>query len=951
MLSNIMKKYQSKNGYFAKYTIFFVLLCIIVYGYFWSAGKSFVWNQLSNDGDGLIQHYTALCYYATYLRNIIKTIILQHKFIIPEWSFSIGYGSNILTTLHYYVIGDPFNLLSVLVPTRYMPYYYSFMILFRMYCAGLAFSAYSFHMTKEKKDYSEYAVLAGAIIYIFCMYGLSSGIKHPYFINPMVFFPLLLLGAEKVMKKQSPVLFMITVAVSACSNFYFFYMLVLLTVMYVFVRLFTWYGYRQIRIIGCQILRLFLYSAIGLGTGMVLFLPVVLTVFQDSRFGNGTPLQIAYDMKYYASFLGSFISTTSGGHWCIMGFSAISLSAVILMFCRIKKHRLLAVGFAVSTIMLMIPAVNYALNGFSYAASRWIWAYAFLVSYIVTRMWPELLKISSIYSNVTFLSLSGYFLICILLDHSRTEDMAFAMVCAFAMLCLFQLQISIRWKEYIALLLIVVNIGMNGYFMFSFHNNDTTENYADWHKVNILVFDSFDDAVAEASADDDSDFFRFSQEFSNNNATLLSGLHSIQYYWSLSNNAIIEANNELGILEFTHNMYYDLNSRIRLTNLANVKYYIAPSGRSSMYAPYDFLFKGTYSAGGKDYDVYENQNALPFGYTYDSVLESARFEKASSIEKEELMFQGAYLGEYKANLPLKNTVTTSEKIPYTISCKSDDVTYKDNCFTVTKEGASVVLNFDGMKECETFLQFKGLKYRGCSPLERYKDNSEFDPLNLYTAKDLQEKSPLEKKKLKYKNRNWKEKDFLSLTVIGFDDEQRSLGQGMWLLNPGYTWYSGKEDFTVNLRYSDAKRTSVEISFPYEGIYSFDSLSVECLPVKNYHNHLDSLQEESMRDVCFDTDCVTGNITVTTPKLLCLTIPYEKGWSAYVDGKETEIIKTNYMYSGILLDKGKHEIELIYHTPGLRIGLIVSLICSIILIGFCLKDIKTFGKNQIRLIKE
>lgn len=942
-----MEKNQSKKQYLLLYTAVFTLLCIIVYGYFWRVGKSFVNNMPINNGDGLIQHYTALCYYATYLRDIIKSIIFQHKLIIPEWSFSIGYGSNILTTLHYYVIGDPFALLSVLVPTKYMSYFFSFMILFRMYCAGLAFSAYSFHMIKDKKYYSNFAVLAGAMVYVFCMYSMSSGIKHPYFINPMVFFPLLLLGVEKIMKRQSPALFMITVAVSACSNFYFFYMLVILTVVYVLVRLITWYGYKKMKEIGFQILRIFSYSVIGLGTGMVLFLPVVLTVFRDSRFGNGTPLQIVYEMKYYTSFFGSFISTKSGGHWCLLGFAAISLLSIILVFCRFKKHRLLAIGFIVSTVMLMLPAVNYALNGFAYAASRWIWGYALLISYIVMRMWPELMHMTSKYRKYVFALLSGYFMICLLFNNSRTENMAFSMICAFAVLGMLMLNIKTHWKESAALLLIIVNIGINGYFMSSIQKTDLLDDYADWDKVNSLVFDSFDDAVAEASSDSEATFFRFCQEDSNNNATLLSGLHSTQYYWSLSNNSIVEANNELGILEFTHNMYYDWNSRARLTSLANVKYFTAPAGHDSMCAPYGFSYVGTYKSGDREYDVYENQNPLPFGYTYDTVLDSTRFDAMTSVQKEEVLSQSAYVEDEKVKLPINNATLTSKKIPYDIVCSNDDVTYDNNRFVVTKKNASVLLNFDGMEKCETNLQINGLKYRDCHPLEMYKDESEFDPLNKYSQKDWEELSVLEQKKLKYKYRNWKPEDFLSLTVTGINGEQRSLNEGVWILNPSYTWYSGKENYTVNLRYSDAKRTAIKIVFPCEGIYSFDELEIECLPMENYSEDLDKLRKESLENVIFDTDHINGNISVKSSKLLCLTIPYEDGWSAYVDGKETEIIKTNYMYSGIFLEAGEHEIELIYHTPGLRIGLIVSLICGIILIGLSLRDVKNPFKMMFK----
>lgn len=92
----------------------------------------------------------------------------------------------------------------------------------------------------------------------------------------------------------------------------------------------------------------------------------------------------------------------------------------------------------------------------------------------------------------------------------------------------------------------------------------------------------------------------------------------------------------------------------------------------------------------------------------------------------------------------------------------------------------------------------------------------------------------------------------------------------------------------------------------------------------------------MENVKFGVDRITGTITLEKPKLLCLSIPYEKGWEAYVDGKKEKIIKTNYMYSGIALDAGRHEVELVYHTPGFRTGLIVSFVCGILLLAISLR---------------
>ena len=103
---------------------------------FLSQWKTFVW-----DSDGVTQHFNALLYYRSWLREILRTVFVEHRLEIPLWDLKIGYGSDILTTLHYYAYGDPLNLLSVFVPKEaWMDEFYSFLILLRIYLAGLSFS-------------------------------------------------------------------------------------------------------------------------------------------------------------------------------------------------------------------------------------------------------------------------------------------------------------------------------------------------------------------------------------------------------------------------------------------------------------------------------------------------------------------------------------------------------------------------------------------------------------------------------------------------------------------------------------------------------------------------------------------------------------------------------------------------------------------------------------------
>ena len=84
----------------------------------------------------------------------------------------------------------------------------------------------------------------------------------------------------------------------------------------------------------------------------------------------------------------------------------------------------------------------------------------------------------------------------------------------------------------------------------------------------------------------------------------------------------------------------------------------------------------------------------------------------------------------------------------------------------------------------------------------------------------------------------------------------------------------------------------------------------------------------------DTNRITGNISLSEPKGLLISVPYSKGFRAYVDGKETELKKANTMYMALELPKGEHELRLEYRTPFLVPGICLTLaggLCYICLV--------------------
>ena len=97
-------------------------------------------------------------------------------------------------------------------------------------------------------------------------------------------------------------------------------------------------------------------------------------------------------------------------------------------------------------------------------------------------------------------------------------------------------------------------------------------------------------------------------------------------------------------------------------------------------------------------------------------------------------------------------------------------------------------------------------------------------------------------------------------------------------------------------------------------------------------NLDALKDFSEN---IDADILNADIENNTSGVLQMSIPYTKGWTAYVDGNKTETIVVNTAFIGIPLEKGKHQIKLEYETPYLKIGLICS---SIGVIAFIILSI-------------
>lgn len=89
-----------------------------------------------------------------------------------------------------------------------------------------------------------------------------------------------------------------------------------------------------------------------------------------------------------------------------------------------------------------------------------------------------------------------------------------------------------------------------------------------------------------------------------------------------------------------------------------------------------------------------------------------------------------------------------------------------------------------------------------------------------------------------------------------------------------------------------------------------------------------------------------NYDSETDGFLIFSDTYYPGWHAYIDGKETEIYKTNGIFKGIYISKGKHDILFKFVPKNFYIGVFISFTCffTIIILAFYLFK-KNYRKNK------
>ena len=89
---------------------------------------------------------------------------------------------------------------------------------------------------------------------------------------------------------------------------------------------------------------------------------------------------------------------------------------------------------------------------------------------------------------------------------------------------------------------------------------------------------------------------------------------------------------------------------------------------------------------------------------------------------------------------------------------------------------------------------------------------------------------------------------------------------------------------------------------------------------------------SIRLVKNDHDVVTYASKTSAEQMAVFSeVYYDKGWNAYVDGKEVPYAKVNYVLRGMMIPAGEHAIVFKFEPKSHSMGWTITTICSVLML--------------------
>lgn len=891
----MIKKSKIKQNIWLVYSVLFVVTALLTYFSFIVCGKTLIWNT-----DGFRQHYPLL----VKLRSIVKDLVFNHRFSF--WLDDMTIGSDTIGSMSY-VFMDPFNYIAAAFPIEHIDIGYSVACVLRMFTAGITMMCFlRYH------KYSDFKTVIGGLSYALCNWGVGV-MNHGFFMVPFMLFPLVILGIDKVFDKKSPLILIISVALSLVTSVYLSYMTALSAFVYILVRSLLDKDIKEIKTFFQYILKFIGFVIIACLIASPILVSMLYTILNASK-GTGVEPHLLPTLKEIVNFIPAFSNNTEESiSYGYIGINALFAAWLPLVaISAVKKKKLPAIMCMFNILMELLPVWGMIMNGFSYRVGRWCYALAFFAVYALV---DELKPVKELSEHEKKICVCWIFtqaaLIVLLKSFTATFSTATVVIslwnCAFMMMFISGYISSKRMM----LSLLAVNIGMTYSLTYSTYCVNKVNSYIG----SGLSYNAYSKSVMRAYDDiekNDKDYFRvdYNEHYDSGmkrqrysitaaNENLFWGARGVSGYLSTFDQSIVDFND--GVLNSTSNYnrinLYSFDNRARLNFLNGVKYYFYEENSSyasnhKKYAGYGY--ESIQSVNGVA--VMKSSMHPALGYVFYRSLTEAEYNELSPLEKEQCLMKNVVVGDDDSIiLDAPELSADITELGYRIA-EDSKIQIVNGEFIVNGSADQIKLEIDEFENAELYVELIDV------------EKTPFDYSDWLELKQEQGEAVSRYQRMTYIIDSLFLESYgdfrIYLSSDGVEKRVRNtLGEP-----PGR---SDIYNYMANLGYKEEGGKEITLKFTAEGKYTIGDIKIYAVPIESFVQDAEQLSANRFEITSYEKDRIIGNCAADDDGLLFVSIPYHKGWSAVVDGQETDIIKVDICYLGIPVSKGEHTVELVF----------------------------------------
>lgn len=572
------------------------------------------------------------------------------------WSWTTDLGANFVGSYGFYLLGSPFFWLTIPFPSDWVPYLMAPLFILKFATAATTGYAFLRRFTKT----AEMAIV-GAMLYAFSGF-MVYNIFFNHFHEVVAFFPLLLIGIEELVMNKRRGIFALAVALNLLVNYFFFAGQVVFLCIYFFLRCLC----PSFRINLKKFFFLAAETVIGVLIGLALFLPAAMAITGNPRTSE---MLSGYDMLFYGNvqryglILQSFFFPPdmparpnffpdSNSKWAsVAAFLPLFSMTGVITFLREKRKSWLKTILIVLFVMSFIPVLNssfFAFNSSYYA--RWFYMLTLMMA-LATVLALENRKMDMKFGiKATFFITLAFAVIGILPKIKEGEYHFFdlpaypalfwgSVFIALACLALTALLLKrcrrsrrIFYRCTLVTLCGVIFVYSVVEITFGKFQNST------YYYTNIV-----DRGLKAEFELDESEFFRIDVYDGMDNWPMYWKLPTIQAFQSVVPVSIMEFYPEIGVTR-------DVASRpdpkfYGVRELMSVKYIFVENNEDSVKRNPNLPPGFTLLNNQNGFDIYENENFLPMGFTYDHYITKNTFEGCEKEKRDRILLKGIYLDE------------------------------------------------------------------------------------------------------------------------------------------------------------------------------------------------------------------------------------------------------------------------------------------------------------------